>query len=207
MSGKREMVMVKGVCVIKRNLGDPCSEKSECDSILGEVICDLPDASANPGYATKQCRCAKGYFWVNLLDECMKIATEGLASDCKSDEQCALGTLGEMSRCSREVKKCECYNSLNPGKENVVFYKPRGKCFGKKDWNDTCREDDECRASISSKAECLSSPDIVGENTCQCPAGKVCPRDVDDGDSAFVVGNTGFFTVAAFVATLVYARL
>jgi hypothetical protein len=208
-SGKREITNVKGVCMVKKNIEDICTESAECQAtIKGEVTCDYPDSSVNPGREARICRCANNYIWNNLLDECVKIATDGLASTCKSDIQCQVGSLGDMSRCSADTKLCECHDPAKPGNQNVVFYKPRTKCFAKKDFNDTCREHDECKASISSQAECLvtQNEDGVKQETCQCPEGKTCPRDVDNPDSSFVVGGSGFFTVVAFAITLVYTR-
>jgi len=137
-------------------------------------------AAIDPVYGnlTQTCQCFKGYVWDNLVAECLKIADKGLSSDCKSAKQCTVSPMGELSRCNDDTKKCECHDPKNPGQDNVAFYEKTGTCFEKKFWNSTCTSDDECKASISTNAECLPQKDEGFGGSmlliCQCPAGKKC---------------------------------
>jgi hypothetical protein len=102
--------------------------------------------------------------------------------------------MGILTDCDVDTKKCKCWDSRNPGEDNVAFYGKTGVCYEFKDFNSLCTYHDECRASISSQAECLPKPvegGVVGTQQllCQCPQGKTCPRDAGDG-GAFAVGGS-----------------
>jgi hypothetical protein len=110
-------------------------------------------------------------FW-KATESCLKLSTK-IDDPCIITEQCKTGSLGRYSRCSPENATCECYSS-HPNATEVVYYERLQKCFRRKEYNETCENADECRASLGPDVECGPTEEFPNESVCYCPKGKVC---------------------------------
>ncbi len=170
--GKREMVLVEGGCFIKKTLGDLCNTHEECDkTIRGDAYCKLGDHHSSGGQNYNgSCQCRDTHMWWRPLNACLRLATK-LKDDCKITEQCKKGSLGGLSECTQDAK-CECLESHND--KDVVYYGTLAKCFERREYNETCTNEDECKASLGPDVKCDVTEEYPDERVCHCPKGITC---------------------------------
>lgn len=201
-NGRTPTKLVDGVCYIQKDVGALCNTNEECNGpIPGEAYCLPGDHSSSGGQNFNgSCQCRDTHWWHNPLKECVLLATKP-GDTCKVTEQCRKSSLGDNSRCETASATCKC-GPPRANEEDVpeaVYYEQLKKCFLKKEYNDTCLEVDECRASLGPDVECSTTEDSPEEMICHCPRGKVCRN------SAFSVGPTSgtwIISVAVIGVTL-----
>lgn len=115
------------------------------------------------------------YLWDANLKECLKIVDPSslLTFTCKSNLQCTKSTLGPLSRCSGETKRCECYDIETDGRNPAKVYE--GVCYVRRNLGDFCSNDGSCKAGIHPAAVCAHTEDFLPHETvCICPEGQSC---------------------------------
>lgn len=169
-NGQKEVVLINRRCQYFQNYGDTCETDHECNgTIPGEAVCD--QLGTNPG--KKICVCHFDYVWDNKLQECVKIADTGLNFICRSDLQCSHPkALGQLSRCSADSRRCECFDIDSNGKLETALH-PSGKCLYQRKINETCDNIEECKLGGGPLAICKKADINNSTKTCHCKEGYV----------------------------------
>ena len=125
---------------------------------------------------TKKCTCnpAKNAVYVKDDDSCLAVSTFARDFSCNYDDQCRAGSMGPYSVCNPNTKRCECLDSLGPGRDII---KINDKCVVAKKIGDNCEEDLECDQSIQGYAQCSLAQEgnlpvlpVNGTKECRCSA-------------------------------------
>lgn len=122
--------------------------------------------------------CEEKFIFASKLQKCLPVASK-YGDDCEIDKQCQMGALGNLSRCFIEngesVGYCECYSESG----RTAYYPYPSKCYMRKQYNDSCTDHNECRASLGRRVKCDFQLDSENYNklTCYCPTGIVCRSD------------------------------
>lgn len=138
---------------------------------LGTLLFNFP-------ITTQADECSQGnpdYLWDEKLKECLEIAgpSDPLAFTCKSHVQCTKSPLGELSWCSPETRRCECYDGDTDGRNPTVVY--HGQCYVRKNLGEFCSDHVSCQAGIHPAAACANTPEFLPhEKVCICPEGQTC---------------------------------
>lgn len=128
---------------------------------------------------TKKCACnpAKNAVYVKVDDACLGVSTFARDFSCKFDDQCRAGSLGPYSVCNPNTGRCECLDSLGPGRDII---KINDKCVVAKRIGDNCEEDLECDQSIQGYAQCglpqqgnLPVLPVNATKVCKCSPGYI----------------------------------
>jgi len=134
----------------------PCSKHQDC--------VNFPNTDCANG---AHCDCKKNF--VAVESECMAIGD--VNAECKEDLQCS-SQLGQLSRCSSESHKCECYDTKYNGKNSTIAF--RGTCYYRKNLGDRCETDNECEASFTPPENIKCSVTSENKKVCNCLTGKTC---------------------------------
>lgn len=139
------MVIIGSKCHSAKQLGQSCKFNKQCSATTGNSVC-----------YNGLCECREESH-VPSMDgrKCLEIAS-GMDQYCDEDGQCTR-SLGQLSRCNAETKKCECSNILP-----VVYYDK--KCYFHRQLGSPCVSDAECKAGGNSFAECF-------HGRCRCTNG------------------------------------
>jgi len=185
-----------GTCVYVKKINETCLHSVECEAGAG------PNSYCHPG--ERKCHCLAGS--IEIGGECFEVAKDGLNSPCRESRQCTSSTLGPVSRCGEDSKKCECYDSLNPLlMDNAKYYEKNGICYSTKKLDEICTSAEECKASLGERADCRlnqTQGEPVGtmQKSCQC-LGKV----LEDGTCSGCAISSSLFTM--FLALIAYLQL
>jgi len=194
---------VDGVCYVHKSPGDLCNSHEECDRpIKGSAYCQSGNYTGGGGNKnfTGSCQCRDTHVWYFPMKECLVRSTK-LNDPCVVSQQCREGSLGSLSRCNNETAKCECYGGPDNSTEVVYYNTPAlKKCFLRKQYNDTCEENLECRASLGPDVVCDVTDDSPHEKVCHCPKGKVCRSS---GVSTILGGNSPYTMGVACTAAVI----
>jgi hypothetical protein len=133
------MIIIGSKCHSAKHLGQSCKFNKQCtattdNSLCYNGLCECRDDSHVPSQDGRKC---------------LAIARKGLNSPCDEDGQCSKSTLGPLSRCNPDKKRCECSNILP-----IVYYDK--KCYFHRQLSSPCESDAECKAGGNFFAECVN---------------------------------------------------
>jgi len=173
---------------------ETCQEDKDC----GERATCVP--------STHQCQCRgqerKDYIIIEEAkpNVCQKPAE--IEEPCKYDEQCTT-TAGNLARCNKESKKCQCYGPKNNGGEAMRLY--RGICYYATTVNHTCINDNQCQASIKPEDHIRCHQDSNrGKGVCRCDEGEKCEEKAHNGAGGVEVASIVRFALVGIMATKVF---
>jgi hypothetical protein len=124
------------------------------------------------------------------MDASRRMADESFP-ECSDGRICQMSSLGNLTRCNEAEGRCECYDTVSNGKNDVGFYE--GRCYVKKKLGEFCSTVEECRVGYHKNAVCVGSPAYLpGEKVCSCPNGE---ESCDGGSGSGVVNVKNAFIV------------
>ena len=150
------------------NFNESC-ESRNCNS-FNNLVCDK--SSSYP----PKCVCAAEHTYVRSQEKCYPIWRKE-KSTCEFDAQCHAGPSGLLSRCDHIKGICNCYDTEQGGKREVVRY--NDVCVVKKRIGEPCRFDTECQATMKHNSYCSPRDPNASPywnnatETCACKPGYV----------------------------------
>ncbi|XP_021963718.1 uncharacterized protein LOC110859160 [Folsomia candida] len=161
----------------------PCQRNQQCTD-------KFPDSDCRNGIF---CQCQKGF--LEDFDKCLPVILD-LTTECKINAQCAMGPLGNLSRCNEDTHHCECYDTVGHGKNSTAH--GVHTCYYRKALGDRCDLNEECKASIRPEEDVRCD---VRQRACLCADGKTCENV--EGKGAFLGGSVALLLVGLVAVKVV----
>jgi len=136
----------------------PCNRNEDCSSKFPNSQCGI----------RRTCECTKDH--IEEGTQCLPKISD-FDTECQIHAQCAMGIMGELSRCSESNKRCECYDTRGHGRNSTMHY--RNTCYLRVGLGDRCDISEQCKASIGPEQDVRCDQRT---RTCQCGEGRTCEQ-------------------------------